>query len=225
MSLSPSRGLVLIPAFNEAGFIQDTVNQVLAHFPRSNVLVVDDGSSDGTYQLAQETGVQVLRHPENLGKGAALATGFRMALEKRVDFVITLDADGQHPPKHIPGFLRAGQRFDLVIGNRRPFKGMPLANQLSNNTTSLAISLMTRTRLSDTQCGYRLIKTPVLRRCFPRTARYQAESEILVKAAWLGFRIGQVPIDVVYGSAKSHIRAHRDVPLAVGLALRLLMQR
>lgn len=116
--------LAIIPALNEADRIADVVRRASKFLP---VLVVDDGSSDGTGAAAAGAGAMVLRHPVNLGKSAALHTGFKAALERGFEAVVTLDADGQHLPEEIPGFLEAAARgADAVIGCRmRDVRDMP----------------------------------------------------------------------------------------------------
>ena len=218
------RALALVPAYNEARFIGEVLSKLLETFRAEDVLVVDDGSEDGTGEIAQSFGVNVLRNEGNLGKGASLRKGFRWALERGYEAVLTLDADGQHPPELAPRFLEAGEEADLVLGCRYPFRGMPLLNKLSNLTTSLTISVMTGARVPDSQVGYRLIKAEVLKAVKLKTTKFQTESELLVKALWLGFKLALVPIPVIYSGQRSHIRA-LDVPRALGLALKLLWER
>ena len=119
------RFLVVIPALNAAASVAGVVKASLAHLP--DVVVVNDGSTDATPKAAAGAGATVLHHPQNLGKGAALKTGFRYALERGFDAVVTVDADGQHLPSEIPKFVRAFRETgaDLVIGDRSHlFEGM-----------------------------------------------------------------------------------------------------
>jgi len=219
------RGLAIIPAFNEAGRIVPVIEGVMANLAPEDILVVDDGSTDGTAEVAKSAGARVLALERNTGKGFALREGFSLAIREGYDFVIVLDADGQHPPRRIPDFLRAAKRADIVVGSRKPFVGMPRANYLSNRITTLAISLMTRTRIDDSQSGFRLVKTEVLRAIPLKTTHYQTESELLVKALWKGFRLAHVPVEVIYRGEKSHIRGWLDVPRAIILALWLMILR
>src|SRR5512147_1986690 len=122
--------LTVIPANNEAGGITPVIQGARAHLP---VLVVDDGSKDATSQVARAAGADVLRQEPNQGKGQALKTGFRRALELGYDAVLTMDADGQHDPAEIPAFLErfsAGQG-DLIIG-ARDYRLMPIVRRCSN---------------------------------------------------------------------------------------------
>ncbi len=218
------RALALIPAYNEARFIEDVLRRLLRVFSPRDILVVDDGSDDGTGELALSFGVNLLRNPRNLGKGASLRRGFLWALERGYEAVLTLDADGQHPPELAPRFLEEARRADLVLGCRYPFRGMPLPNRLSNTITSLTISVMTSARVYDSQIGYRLIKAEVLKAVNLKTTKFQTESELLVKALWMGFKLAFVPVPVIYSGQRSHIKP-LDVPRALWLALKLLWER
>ena len=123
--------LVIIPAFNEELRVAQVVKAASVFLP---VLVVDDGSSDGTAQIAETAGARVLSQSVNQGKGAALRTGFKYALEENYSAAITLDADGQHDPAEIPDFMHHFQTRggELIIG-KRDFRHMPLSRRLANN--------------------------------------------------------------------------------------------
>ncbi len=219
------KGLVIIPAFNEEERVSEVISRALSSFPSGDVLVVDDGSTDRTAEIARAAGARVISLEKNMGKGFALRQGFSVAVREGYDFVIVLDADGQHPPERIPLFMRAAENADIVIGSRKPFLGMPRANWLSNRITTLAISLMTTSRIQDSQSGFRLVKTDVLRAVPLKTSRYQTESELLVKALWKGFRLAHVPIEVIYAGERSHIKGWLDVPRAIILAMWLIAIR
>jgi glycosyltransferase involved in cell wall biosynthesis len=200
---------VLIPAFNAA----QTVGRLLAGLKSfdgiQRILVVDDGSSDETVAIAKAEGAVVLSHGTNRGKGAALRTGFHYILsETSLDSVITMDADLQHDPKDVPSFLAAWQqgKLDLVLGCRKKLgSGMPLHRILSNSITSALVSARTGVTIRDSQTGFRLIGRRVLTSIEVEADGYEAETEILIKAAKAGFRIGSVPIATIYGGAPSHM--------------------
>ena len=221
------RVLAAIPAYNEAPRIAGVLRGVLRHMAPRDVVVVDDGSTDGTGEVARALGVRVIRNPRNLGKGASLRRAFALAFREGYDGVITLDADGQHPPELIPRFLELARRDNLVVGSRKAsWRGdMPLANYLSNRLTTVFVSLLAGLRLQDSQSGYRFVGREVLTRVPTRRRRFDMESELLVRAGRAGFRVVHVPIPVVYREAKSHIRGLRDTLRAIGLALRLLFER
>ena len=202
---------VLLPAFNASGAIGRVLDGVRSFAPGLDVLVVDDGSADGTAGLARARGAEVLRHPENLGKGAALRTGFSEALARGASGVLTLDADGQHPPEWIPRFLEASTSADLVLGCRmEDADAMPWLRRQTNRVSSRLVSSLSGTTVRDSQCGFRWISAGVLRSVRLRTSHYETESEILIRAARAGFRIREIPVPAVYAGEKSAIRKIPD---------------
>jgi|LSQX01.1.fsa_nt_gb glycosyltransferase involved in cell wall biosynthesis len=203
---------ILIPAHNEEKNIGALVSELKKEY--SNVIVVDDGSTDNTNIYAKESGALVLSHPVCKGKGEALKTGFRYILEKGIPAVITLDGDGQHPIEDIPGFLRAykrNQRASIWVGKRK-IKGtkMPLIRRLTNISMSVLISGVACQWIPDTQSGFRLIKKEVLSSIKLNTSHFETESEILIKASWKGFGISSVLISTIYDDEKSKIRPLTD---------------
>jgi len=205
------RYAVIVPAYREAARIAEVVRGVRRHCPR--VLVVDDGSDDGTAEAARQAGAEVLRHAVNRGKGAALNTGFARARRQGLDFVITLDGDGQHDPDDLPAFVAAYRRSGLpvLVGNRMDrAAGMPLVRRLTNRFMSALLSREMGQRVPDTQCGYRLYRLDALPAQPLGSARFAAESEILLELAERGARIGSVPIRVIYRDERSKIRPLRD---------------
>jgi glycosyltransferase involved in cell wall biosynthesis len=214
-------GLV-IPAYNVAGQIGDVLSQALKWIPRNNACVVDDGSSDATREKAEPFGVRILRHPANRGKGEALKTGFRACLSMPVLKVFTIDGDGQHDPCRIPDFLDVASRTgcEVVVG-MRPFsmKQMPLDRIFSNRTSSLITSLAAGRRIIDSQCGFRLYGRSVLENVHPFTSRYEMETEMLILASRMGFRIGWCPVQNRYEGQVSHIRRFQDTLRFIKLIL------
>jgi len=199
---------VLIPAFNASGTIGAVITGVTAYLPVENVIVVDDGSTDKTSFAAGSLGARVLKHATNRGKGAALRTGLDFVLHDSFDAVITLDADLQHPPEHIPQFidLYSKNGFDVIIGSRlHNMKGMPLHRILSNTITTFLVSARTSRKIADSQSGYRLIDRKVLETVRLKSNGFEAETEFLIKAAAHGFTFGFVPIRAVYAREKSHM--------------------
>jgi glycosyltransferase involved in cell wall biosynthesis len=200
--------LVLIPAFNAEKTISSLIDQISAFIPGKDILVVDDGSTDRTYQSATESGANCLQHKKNKGKGEALKTGFEYAVEQGYSGVITLDADLQHDPKFIPEFIREAQKgtSDVFVGTRHiELKTMPFPRWLTNNVTSIIVSILGDTKVRDSQSGYRYISTKVLKAVRLSTKKYELESEILIKAGRKGFKIAPVPISTIYHGSKSFI--------------------
>jgi len=220
------RGLVLISAYNEENRISSVVKSALAYLP---VLVVDDGSTDQTARLANQVGATVLSYPQNQGKGTALRMGIRKAVEQSYDFVITLDADGQHDPTEIPNFMKAYQtsHADLIIGQRN-FSLMPTMRRISNTLGTCIFSWAVGKPILDNQSGYRLISRrllEVLRE--PGEPGFEFEVEMIVNCIMHGFNMEWVPIRTIYGNEKSHINPLRHVFgfLQVSLLTRRMMKR
>jgi glycosyltransferase involved in cell wall biosynthesis len=200
---------VLIPAYNAGPFLEELVSRIRRSIGDIQMVVVDDGSTDNTTEIARLVGVTVLQHDKNCGKGAALQTGFDF-LKKQADveFILTLDADLQHQPEDIQKFFNTQQQTnaDIVIGWReRAGTKMPLHRILSNIITSALVSLKTGMKIKDSQCGFRLIRKKVLEDIQLESRGYEAETELLIKAARLNFKIEFVPVHTVYGSEKSYM--------------------
>jgi hypothetical protein len=168
---------------------------------------------DRTAWLAQENGAVVIKNQVNQGKGASLIKGFDYVLKNNFDAVITLDGDGQHLPDEIPHFISIAQSSDkgIIIGNRMSVRrNMPVVRVLTNKIMSWFISGLCKQKIPDTQCGFRLIKKEVLERLRLTTSKFEIESEILIKASRLGFKIESLPIKSVYIGEKSHINPFID---------------
>lgn len=203
---------VVIPAFNVEQTISEVITKVSQFVEHSHIIVVDDGSFDRTTVIVKKTGVIVLQNEFNRGKGYSLKRGFQYAIEIGFDAIVTLDGDLQHDPLEIPRFIEYFYRTkaDIILGDRtKDFSTMPLDRRFSNKTTSLLISLLTGQRVKDSQTGYRLIKTNILKRIRLISNRYETESELLVKALLQGYKIAHLPIKTIYNDQQSHI--HRFV--------------
>jgi len=190
-----------------------------------DVIVVDDGSKDNTAQIAQDAGAIVLKHEINKGKGAALRTGFQYAIEHGYDAAVTMDSDGQHDPSDIHGFLTAIEKIGsgIIIGSRmNDISTMPAIRKCTNKLTSFASSLLAHQKIEDSQSGFRMITSDVLRTVKLETDRFETESEILIKASKAGFRITSVPIKTIYGEEKSKIRPIHDTYRFLKLLFRSL---
>jgi glycosyltransferase involved in cell wall biosynthesis len=200
------KACVIIPALNAGKTIFDLATKLLAMGHR--VVVVDDGSTDDTYQEAKRAGAMVIKHGANRGKGAALKTGFSYVLEGGYEAVITIDADGQHSYEDVSKFLSAaGSDADIIIGSRMgDTHDMPPIRILTNKLSSFIISRLTGERIEDSQCGFRLIKSHALRGIKLATNGYDTESELLIKAARAGFTISTVQVKTIYTADRvSHI--------------------
>jgi glycosyltransferase involved in cell wall biosynthesis len=211
MKASKNSVLAIIPAYGEERFIGQVVRQVLQHVQA--VLVVDDGSPDGTAGAAEAAGAKVIRHATNLGKGAALKTGLEYAVSTEAAFFLFLDGDGQHDPSEIPAFIDAINRSnaDLVVGNRmRNLESMPLIRRWTNKFMSWQIGRICKISIPDSQCGFRLARKELLPVLMAPSNRFEFESESIILATRQGFRLDFVPIRTIYTNQHSKIRPLRD---------------
>jgi len=216
------RFAVLIPAYQAAAHLGEVLLGLQALGTAIHTLVVDDGSRDGTAQVARQFGARVLSFAGNRGKGHALIAGFHALAE--YDGVVTLDADGQHPPECLPRFVSAAEAgADLVLGVRERTIAMPALRRVANGWSSWWATRIAGQRISDSQCGYRLYGRAVLQRTPVTPGRYEVETEIAVRASRLGFRLVEVPVPTVYG-ADSHLGLVRDVPRILGTMGRLTLE-
>jgi glycosyltransferase involved in cell wall biosynthesis len=214
----------LVPAYQAAAHLGEVLLRLQALPSPPPVLVVDDGSRDATAEVARQHGARVISFAGNRGKGHALLAGFEALRE--YDAVVTLDADGQHPPECFPAFVAAADAgADLVLGTREISPDMPPLRRFANRFSSAWCSAIAGQRVADSQCGYRLYRRELLVRTPVRASRYEVETELAVRAARLGFRLAEVSIPTVYGDETSHLSPTRDVPRIVAMMLRLTFER
>jgi len=214
---------VIIPSYNEKNGIKEVVKTI---FQKGlDVVVVDDGSSDNSADLAKQGGATVIIHKINMGKGRSLQDGFDYAIDRNYDAVITLDGDGQHRPEEIGRFIDKYEKEkpSIIIGNRmKDAKNMPALRRGTNIVMSYIVSKICKQNIPDSQCGYRLISADVLRKIKLLTSRYDAESEILIKASRMRFRIDSVPISTVYEGQSSQINPVVDTVRFIKMLIRIL---
>ena len=229
------RTCLILPTYNEDKMIVSVIRSARRVIP--HVVVVDDGSTDQTAERVRllpqkdKSTVTLLQHKHNLGKGMALRTGFAYALSNGFDIVVTMDTDGQHDVADLPRFLSEFRRrsrknsIDILVGSRTLSvhnSSMPLHRRLNNWLVSTVGSQLCGQRVPDFQSGFRLIRSTVLKKVKLETVRYETESELLIKAGLLGFRIHTLPISVIYGDETSYIRAGREIWLFTKLLIRSL---
>ncbi len=204
------RTLVFIPAWNEEASIDGVIADVRAHIPEADILVVDDGSTDSTAELARQAGVLVATMPFNQGLGAALQTGYLWALREGYDFCAHLDADGQHPPSEVSRLLAEvrADRADLVIGSRYAEQTEPLpgvepegedyratfSRRIGINVFRFILTLATRQRFTDTTSGMRAANRRVMKLFSEDYSPDFAEIESLQLAVREGMRVEEVPV-------------------------------
>ncbi|HVW30504.1 MAG TPA: glycosyltransferase family 2 protein [Minicystis sp.] len=211
--------VAIVPAYDAAPSVGAVVAGLVAAFAAipsfRGVIVVDDGSSDSTSDVAASAGAVVVRHRRNRGKGAALRTGLARALSAGARVAVSVDADGQHPAAEAVKLARHDCPEEaLVLGVRDLVRaGAPRPNQFSNEISNFFLSLFTGRDLHDTQCGLR--RYPVARTLSlaPRDDGYAFEAECILRAARAGWHIVEVPVDVYYPSEEervSHFHVVRD---------------
>jgi glycosyltransferase involved in cell wall biosynthesis len=204
--------------------------QKVSDFLPMRILIVDDGSEPPLNLPSHSSlDIQLTRHEENLGKGAALKSGFQYFFaENGVDLIVTLDADLQHPPEKIAEFIQAyrEEKGELIIGyrHRKPIV-MPLSRILSNTLTSLIISAMTGQLVRDSQCGFRLLEKNAIDDIILKEVGFHLESELLILAGRKGVRFGFVKIPTIYQQEKSSINNVRDTLNFIQLIIRIFKER
>jgi glycosyltransferase involved in cell wall biosynthesis len=210
--LNKPRIAAVIPAYNEEKHIGDVVRRTRQQL--DDVLVVDDGSQDKTADNARAAGAEVIVHEQNLGKGETIKTGLRHFLERQFDFVIILDADGQHPPEEIDRFVTAAlsaKEPKLILGTRmNDLSSMPFVRRFVNRWMSNRISAVCGQQIPDTQCGFRMLHRQLIPELLGGAARFDYETEMLIIASRKGFKIGSVPISTVYSDEVTSIHPVRD---------------
>ncbi|HET7294254.1 MAG TPA: glycosyltransferase family 2 protein [Vicinamibacteria bacterium] len=222
-----SRILLAVPAHDEEATVADLVARVRRELPEYDLLVVDDGSRDRTGRILDELGVRTARHYCNLGYGRAIQTALKYAARSGYEGLVTLDADGQHPPEQVRAMLEAfgAGGFDMLIGSRyvasQRYAGAPLGRRLGMRTLSLLLSLVTGQRVYDTTSGLkamrRVVFAPLIRGQF-----LDFHAEALVYLMRLGYRVGEFPIAMperLHGQSMYGLVSALEYPLKTLLLL------
>lgn len=226
------RVLVAIPAHNEEATIRNVVERTRASVPDFDLLVIDDGSQDGTRRILDDMGVVTARHLCNLGYGRAIQTALKYSLRGDYDLLITLDADGQHRPEQLRLMFEefAGGGWDMLIGSRRAggqrdFRDMPLGRRVGISLFSAIVRLTARRKIHDTSSGLKIIG----RKIFEPLAYWHFvdfHAEAIVYLLRLGYRVGEFPITVekrARGRSMYSVVSHFKYPLKTSLMVLLGM--
>jgi glycosyltransferase involved in cell wall biosynthesis len=215
--------IAVIPAYNEVTRIADVVAQARPYV--QGIIVVDDGSTDGTTEAAKKAGATVVVHPENCGPGAATMTGIEAARAMGADVLITLDADGQHDPRDIPSLLKPVQdgSADIVFANRFGQRNrIPFIRRLFNGIGNFVTFAATGRWVRDSQCGFKVLGPRALKDVVLRMSGFEFCTEIVRESVQHRWRVAEVPIKVIYSEytlAKGQSFAH-----GVKTALKILLR-
>lgn len=210
------RCCVIVPTYNNAKTLPRVLNGILEL--TNNIIVVNDGATDDTSKILKEySQIKQVHLPENKGKGNALKAGFKTALENNYDFAITIDSDGQHFPEDIAIFLDALENEKtknvLYIGARNMEQSdVPGKSSFGNKFSNFWFWFETGNWLTDTQCGFRLYPLKEIEKLKLYTPKFEFEIEVIVKAAWNGTLVKNVPVKIIYDDQErvSHFRTVPD---------------
>ena len=233
----PERALVIVPTYDEASNIPQLLPQILGQDECIDVLVVDDGSPDGTGQIADRMAsdngrIHVLHREKKLGLGTAYLAGFAWALEREYDFIFEMDADFSHDPKHLPEFLEAIQDADLVLGSRYldgrvTVVNWPMSRLLLSYGANIYARLVTGLKLCDSTGGFKCFRRRVLEAIDldrVRSNGYAFQIEMSLRAVKKGFKIKEIPIVFVDRSDGTSKMSGRIVREAIWMVWRLRFQ-
>ncbi len=214
---------VIIPAYQERATIGElvcSIQNVFSSLPYAfEIIVVDDGSTDGTGDAARLAGAKVLTHPYNKGYGASLKTGVRFAVYRTL---LLLDADGQHDPKDIPRFLAERSTFDMVVGARKGTAGSPFWRKPGKLFLGWLANRLTGIRIPDLNCGYRALDREMALRFLPIMPEgFSFSTTSTIAAFKAGYLVRYLPIEVTTRNGRSTVRA-RDGFLTILLIIRLV---
>lgn len=229
--MNTQRFAIVIPAYNELPTIRDIAERALKY--STDVIIVDDGSTDGTAGQVTDLPVTLLQNKPNQGKAAAMWRGMKTAVSSGADAVITLDADGQHRPEDIPLFIQAAssQPDAIIIGSRlHERETIPAKRYWANRFANFWISWASGQPITDSQSGFRLYPAKFLETIDLDTSKEKGfvfESEILIEAGWRGYRTQAVKIPAIYddGLRESHFRSVKDIQLITNMVAGRLLQR
>ena len=210
---------IVLPAYCEEKVIKKVIESIKKE-GYNNIIVVDDGSSDNTYQEAKSTGIITLSHPINRGKGAATQTGIDAAKLLNADIIVTMDSDGQHNPKDIKNLIKPilNNKADVVIGSRMLTpKDMPQSRLIMNKIANLITYIFFGVMVSDSQSGFRAYNKKAYTSVYTYQDRYEFESEMLGQIKNAKLRIKEVPIKVIYTDYSKNKYKHMNTFPAQGL--------
>jgi len=210
------RVAAVIPAYN----VENTIAKVVSQTKKfvDEVIAINDGSKDGTFKILRKLGVTVINHPKNKGLGCALRDGFKEALKKGFDIIVTLDSDGQHNPEDIERLVTRLKKnqADVVIGSRlldqKEWSNFPKTRLYGNRLMTLFTNLICHKKVTtDSQGGYRAFKREALKKLELKAERMEISSEIIFEVAKNNLRLKEIPIKATYDREISNVKAFRDI--------------
>ena len=196
------RVLTALPVYNEATSVCSVLDEVKRY--ATDVLVVEDGSTDGTADLlAQRTDIRVVTHQQNRGYGASLITAFQYAIDEAYEFIVTIDCDGQHEPQRIPMFVEACATADIVSGSRylQRFAGdsqPPAERQQINQMVTSEINDRLSLQITDAFCGFKAYRVDSLKKLQLTELGYAMPLELWVQVSAIGLRLTELPVPLIY---------------------------
>ena len=188
----------VIPAFNESKYIGDVIKKTL--HPVDNIIVVDDFSKDNTFQVSKKAGAYALRNPINMGAGFSTRIGCDLASHFGADFILTIDADGQHDPEEIPKLkkLLINKKLDIVFGSRPQDKNMPIIKRIGNKGLSFIANVLFDVKIRDSQTGYHIFTRKAYKKLRWESNRYGIVSEFVMKVGRHKLKVGEATVKTIY---------------------------
>lgn len=193
---------IIVPVYNEEHRAIETINIILATVD-TNIVVIDDGSTDNSFreiknEFKYDSRVMIARHLINLGKGAAMKTGAKIAWKLGAEAVIFVDADGQHNPKYLPKFIDALKKYPMVFGYRELNKDAPWIRRTGNKIAGKVIGFLFKIKRKDLLCGFLGFRKEVYKKIVWKSCRYGIETEMTTKVARNKIPFSEIKIDTIY---------------------------
>ena len=213
---------VIIPIYNSEKHLSELLQKILIFFSKENIFAINDASNDNSKVICEKFHINLINFTKNHGKGAALQTGFKKAIENKFAFAFSIDSDLQHQTEDFPKFIKKQNTdfSDLVIGKRNfSIYSMPFPRILSNFITSNIVSFVTQAKIYDSQSGFRLYNLGLIKQMHFHSMRYQFETEIIFKFAKKSAKFSFVPIETIYNKEKSNISYLRDIKNFINVVL------
>lgn len=194
---------VIVPVYNEENRAVKTIKEILRTDKKNEIIIIDDGSSDNSLRTLKNnfknnSRVYISNHEINLGKGAAMKTGLKIAWKLGGDAVVFIDADGQHNPKYLPKFIKELDKFPIVFGYRQLGKDAPWIRRNGNKFAGWLIGFLFNVKRKDLLCGFLGFRKNVYKKISWKSCRYGIETEIATKVGKNKVPFSEIKIDTIY---------------------------